>query len=272
MPELPEVETIVQDLKKKILGETFETVKILDARVIRGLSSRSFAQKIQTQRIHDIQRRGKAIIMTLAPSQKFFVVQVMMTGQLVVRSIPDSLPATKIIFRLFNQKYLHYNDQRLFGRLQVVDQLEELKYFRVLGPEPFSRAFNPEQIKSTIKKRKMPIKPLLMDHTFVAGVGNIYASEILFAAGIHPQRSADSLDDQEIIKLRDLTRMVLKKAIAGRGTSMRDYRDSNGEKGNFKEQIQVYGREDERCPRDQSLIQRIVLRGRSTFFCKACQQ
>jgi len=167
---------------------------------------------------------------------------------------------------------LNYNDQRLFGRLTLFEKLEDVKHFSILGPEPFDAAFNPSFMNEALKRRNVAIKTVLMDHTFVAGIGNIYASEILFRSGISPRRAARRLKFNEIKRLHEMTLEVLEEAITHRGSSMRNYRDGNGEKGTFNKLIKVYAREGENCERCWTPIVKIVQSGRSTFYCKKCQK
>jgi len=271
MPELPEVETIARDLRGLLIGASIRDVRVRDGRVVRGMTPPAFRRKLRGRVIADVFRRGKAIIFPFAGSPEYLVVQLMMTGQLIAGA--SSLPQkdSRIIFSLSSGGFLHYNDQRLFGRLQIVKDLSELKYFQILGPEPLTKDFNAGWIERLLSRRKAPIKSVLMDHTFVAGIGNIYASEILFESGIDPRRPASSLNKEEYrILLKKITG-VLRRAIKQRGTSMNNYRDSAGQKGGFMKSIKVYGRENEKCPRCSAKIQRLVQSGRSTFFCEGCQ-
>lgn len=273
MPELPEVETVKRDLTRHVLGLRIETLQIVDARVIRDISAAQFKSRLTGRTIKAISRRGKAIVWTL-DNGLHVVIQLMMTGQLVHRSDrPDRFPKeTKVIFQLSNGIHLIYNDQRLFGRLTCVEDLGTFKHFMNLGPEPFEAKFNPAFIKESFRRRMVPVKNALMDHTFVAGIGNIYASEILFRSGIDPRRKTQRINAAEIERMHRMTLEVLEEAILHRGSSMRNYRDGNGEKGKFNERIKVYAREGEPCLTCGQEIIKIVQGGRSTFFCKQCQR
>ena len=277
MPELPEVETIKKDLIKGLLGRRIEDVVVYDERVIRGRAASDFKTALMGYTVVDLTRRGKAIIAqlshpALAGGKQFLVIQVMMTGQLIFSASAQAMPMTRITFRLSNDQYLHYNDQRLFGRLQIVHDPDEIGYLKTIGPEPLSRGFQVVRLAEQLQRRSIPIKTLLLNPRFVAGIGNIYASEILFASRINPKRPAKSVKPEEIKRLHQATIDVLKEAIRLRGTSMRNYRDGKGQKGGFMNRIKVYGREHERCYRCRAPIQRIVQSGRSTFFCKSCQR
>lgn len=273
MPELPEVETVKRDLIPYLLGQRINAIRILDARVIRGIPPKKFTEGLKGRIFKDISRRGKAIIFRLDNGQHL-IVQLMMTGQLVhTKILPDiPLKETKVIFELSNGTYLNYNDQRLFGRLSLIAKLENFKHFTLLGPEPFDVSFNPRFIKESLKKRSVAVKSVLMDHTFVAGIGNIYASEILFRSRIDPRRKANRIKSVEIESMHRMTLEVLDEAIRYRGSSMRNYRDGNGQKGKFNQLIKVYAREDEPCVSCTKPIIKIVQSGRSTFFCKQCQR
>jgi formamidopyrimidine-DNA glycosylase len=270
MPELPEVETIARDLRRKILDQKIEDITVYDARVIRQ-PVKEFTRALKGRRFKKVSRRGKALILEL-DNGRYFVVQLMMTGQLIDSARPRQDKVTKVSLRFSNGRYLHYNDQRLFGRLQVVDTLEQIPYFNKLGPEPLTNGFSPSWLAKKLKEKKVPIKALLMDHTFVAGIGNIYASEILFQSRINPKRPAHRLKKDEVSKLHAAARKVLTEAIRWRGTSMNNYRDANGEKGGFIRRIKVYGRENEDCSRCKTPLSKILQRGRSTFFCPRCQR
>lgn len=272
MPELPEVETIVRDLRKQICGLTVLNIKIHDGRVIRQVSENEFCHKLTGQQIVSISRRGKAIIIGLNDARSFLVVQLMMTGQLIFSSQGSPQRATKVSFQLSNKCYLHYNDWRTFGRLLVVSNVDEIAYFKVLGPEPLEKDFTVSWLRQKLKQRKTPIKPLLLNHTFVAGIGNIYASEILFASRIDPRRPAMSLREREILLLHRTIRQILQTAILYRGTSVNTYRDVSGQKGKFINRIKVYGREHEQCHSCTTRLVREFQSGRSTFYCPNCQQ
>ena len=182
------------------------------------------------------------------------------------------LKETKLTFLLSNGQYLNYNDQRIFGRLTFTQRLEDLSYLRTLGVEPLNGHFSLEWLGENLKKKKVPMKVLLMKQEFIAGIGNIYASEILFASKIHPRRPAFQLKKPEVTTLYQKIVHILKEAIEFRGTSMRNYRDVSGHKGGYINRMKVYARHNEPCLECGATIQRIVQGGRSTFFCKDCQK
>jgi len=264
MPELPEVETIRRDLAKFVLHERILSVQVRDKRILKGLKPGILIGK----EIVEVQRRGKAVIFCLKPNG-YWVVQPKMTGQLIYGQDNEK---SKLTFRLSNGAHLNYNDQRLFGKLTFVRELNEMDFLRTLGPEPLAEEFTGEWLAGRMKKRTTSIKAFLLNQNFVAGIGNIYASEILFRSGIKPQKQAGSLKMREIQTLHQQTIEVLAEAIKLRGTSMNTYLDASGQKGGFMKRIKVYGREHEPCPICQTPITRILQNGRSSFFCKRCQR
>jgi formamidopyrimidine-DNA glycosylase len=268
MPELPEVETIVCDLNKSLPSKTFSKVIVHDAFVLRTAST-GFIKRLAGKKIRKIARRGKAVLIHL-DSEEILVVQLMMTGQLVVNAHEDK--HTRVAFIFSDKAKLLYNDQRRFGQLRVVKNLNEIKYFNILGPEPFSKEFTPAYVRKAFKKTSRPIKNLLLDHTFVAGIGNIYACEILFRSHISPLRMACRISAAQAEVIHRQIIDVLKEAIVHRGSSMRNYRDGAGQKGSFSQRLAVYGRPALPCPRCKTLVQRIVQGGRSTFYCARCQK
>ena len=270
MPELPEVETICRDLQKNLPGLKIIDIIINDKRILKTIQRPAFIRKVAGKTIDLISRRGKMIVIVLKEGGNLLA-HLGMTGQLIYGE-KLALKETKVIFSLSDGRSLNYNDQRLFGRLSFVNELSDDPLLKGIGPEPFEDAFNENWIKSYAKRHQIPIKTLLLSQSFLAGIGNIYASEILFDAGINPQKPSSRLSSNEINALRASTIRVLKEAIQYRGTSMRNYRDSNGEKGHFINRIKVYNKEHEPCPVCAREIKRIVQSGRSTFFCQSCQR
>ena len=278
MPELPEVETIVRDLNKSIRGKTIVKGIVHDPLVIRtsGIhakkarpKSEDFTQRIKGQTIEKITRRGKAVIVHLV-SGNFLVVQLMMTGQLIINGTPDR--HTRVEFHFSDGTGLLYNDQRRFGQLRLVEDLNQIAHFKRLGPEPFSKEFTPAFLREFLNKTSRPIKNVLLDHTVVAGIGNIYACEILFRSKINPKRPGEQIILTETKAIHQKIIEVLKEAILHRGSSMRNYRDAAGEKGRFNERLSVYGRQGLPCMCCQKPVQRITQAGRSTFYCLHCQK
>ncbi len=273
MPELPEVETIKRDLAKLIVGLTIEDVEVFDKRVLGKKDKNQFIRQLKGKTIQSVNRRAKVIIITLN-NHEHLVVHLKMTGQLIYGDhLKDTqqLKETKVVFKLSNGFYLNYNDQRLFGRLYLSKDLQDVSFLKSLGPEPLEQGFTVNWLKTTLKHKTTPIKVLLMKQDFLAGIGNIYASEILFDAKINPQRKAARLAQQEIKTLHQSIIKILQEAIIYRGSSMRNYRDTSGQKGEFIQRIKVYAKDNEPCPICKRLIKRIVQAARSTFYCQRCQ-
>ena len=190
-----------------------------------------------------------------------------MTGQLVY---PGGFKNSRVAFYLSGGKILDFNDQRLFGELRLVDDWGKLKFIQRLGPEPFDLTCS--DFKDMLSKKKTKIKPLLMDQSFISGVGNLYAAEILFWAKIDPRRSAQSLSEEEKEALYKETKEVLRSAITHGGSSVDDYVRLSGEPGNYRKFHRVYGREAKPCFVCKGLIERIAQGGRGTYFCPKCQR
>jgi len=211
----------------------------------------------------EVSRRAKYILFRLA-SGKYLVVHLGMTGRLLFS--PDDY--VKVIFNLSGKRALYFSDARLFGKIRFYEHYPELK----LGPEPLSNEFTAERLKAILKGRKTAIKNLLLDQKLISGIGNIYAVEALFRAGISPERRAASLKPDEIKKLREAIREVLREALAHRGTSDSWFVDAKGEKGAFQFRLKVYGRKNEPCLKCKTPVKRIVMGQRGTYYCPRCQK
>jgi len=265
MPELPEVETIKNDLKKNILGKKITGVYIRHPKVVKEPSVAEFKKSLTGVAIKRVIRRAKLLILELS-NGKFLTIHLKMTGQLVY---PGTGKNSRIAFHLSGGKILDFNDQRLFAELRLVDNWKDLKFAQSLGPEPFDLAF--AVFKEMLSKKKTKIKPLLMDQSFISGIGNLYAAEVLFRANIHPERPAESLNNTEKEKLFKAIQDILKSAIKHGGSSVDDYVRLSGNKGGYVKYLQVYGREGKPCFICKGKIKRITLGGRGTYFCPECQ-
>jgi formamidopyrimidine-DNA glycosylase len=273
MPELPEVETIVQGLKEKITGQRISRVTLNLSKIIRS-DLKEFLNSLPGQFIERVWRRGKFIIIDLSRDQSL-IVHLGMTGQLTyVSSAAPLLKHTHLILQLENNDLyqLRYRDLRQFGyiRLADSDQLKDVESLTKLGPEPFELAL--EQFTHLIGVHRGRIKPLLLDQSLIAGLGNIYADEILYRAQIHPRQSADSLTTLQLKKLYHAMREVLVAAIEKGGSSVQDYVTSDGELGEYQLLHQVYHRQGQPCFRCGALIVRDKVGGRSTHYCPQCQR
>ncbi|MCX5698393.1 MAG: DNA-formamidopyrimidine glycosylase [Candidatus Omnitrophica bacterium] len=265
MPELPEVETIKTDLQKIILGKKIIQVNIYNPKVIREPLPAIFKKSLEGLSIKRILRRGKLLILELS-NGKFLTMHLKMTGQLVT---PGGGKSSRVAFVLDGGRILDFNDQRLFGELRLVSDWKKLEFVQRLGPEPFD--LTSVDFKDMLLKRKTEIKPLLLDQSFISGIGNIYAAEILFRAKINPQRLARSLVKKEQLLLYQEIQKVLKSAIKYGGSSVDDYVRVSGKNGDYARFHRVYGREGKPCFVCASPIKRIAQGGRGTYFCPRCQ-
>lgn len=266
MPELPEVETIKRDLEKIIIGKKIAEVCVHHPAVVREPSVEKFKKGLEGAHFKNILRQAKVLVLELS-NGKSLVIHLKMTGQLVY---PGNGEKSRVSFHLSNGKSLDFNDQRLFGELRLRDDWRTLKFIQGLGPEPFD--LTSDKFKKMLENKKTKIKPLLMDQSFISGIGNLYASEILFRSKIYPNRPANSLSGKEQEGLFKQTKEVLNDAIRYGGSSIDDYVRVSGEKGNYASQHQVYGRRGLPCLVCKTLIKKISLGGRGTYFCPKCQR
>lgn len=269
MPELPEVETIRRDLIRDVKGKKVKDVEVLNSKVIKEPSPSEFKRRIKGSSFRDFLRRAKVLAIKLS-SGDYLVVHLRMTGQLVYSA--DKEKKARVIFDLSNGKYLSFNDQRLFAELRLVRDWQKLKFVKGLGPEPLEKSFTAGKFGDMLKNKKTKIKPLLMDQTFIAGIGNLYAQEALFQAGILPGRAANKLNDAEVKKLYTAIQKVLHDAIRYHGSSVDEYVNGRGEKGEYHLRLKVYGREGKPCSRCKSKIKKVSMGGRGTCFCPKCQK
>ncbi|MFA5361696.1 MAG: bifunctional DNA-formamidopyrimidine glycosylase/DNA-(apurinic or apyrimidinic site) lyase [Candidatus Omnitrophota bacterium] len=266
MPELPEVETIKRDLKKAVVGKRIAEVCVYNPAVIRFPSVDKFKKGLVGLEITDILRKGKVLILELS-NGKALVIHLKMTGQLVY---PGSGRGSRLSFRFADGRIMDFSDQRLFAEVRLLDDWRSLRFIQQLGPEPFD--LTPEDFKEKLGTKRTKIKPLLMEQDFIAGIGNLYAAESLFRAGIHPARPACSLSGEEKEKLLLAIKDILKEAVKHGGSSVDTYVRLSGRKGSFKSRHKVYGREGERCFCCKTPVKRISLGGRGTYFCPRCQR
>ncbi|MFC1804319.1 DNA-formamidopyrimidine glycosylase [Candidatus Omnitrophota bacterium] len=266
MPELPEVETIRRELERAVLGKKITGVCVHHPKVIRQPSVDKFKRGVKGARIKTILRKGKLLILKLS-NGKCLTIHLKMTGQLVY---PGEGNSSRVSFHLTGGKDLDFRDQRLFGELRLVDDWNSLKFVKGLGPEPF--ALNASRFTKMLDNRKTKIKPLLLDQTFISGVGNLYAAEALFRAGIHPARRVNTLSDKERESLLKEVQKTLREAIRYKGSSVDQYVQVSGTTGDYQRFHKVYDRKGKPCKRCKALIKRIALGGRGTYFCPKCQK
>jgi len=290
MPELPEVETTVRDLERKVRNRTFIDIWTDSVKMIKSpLNFEDFKKEIKNEKIQKIWRRGKNIIFELSGG-KILLIHQKLTGHLLVgrwkkekgqwkSQIKGTLdePVNRflhLIFSLDNGEMLGLSDLRKFAKVMLIkkEELENLKDLNELGPEPLDKDFTFEKFKERFKNKKGKIKQVLMDQQVIAGIGNIYSDEILWEAKIHPLRDVGTLNNEELGKIYIAMQKILKKGIELKGESFSDYRTPSGEKGNYDKFRKVYRREGEKCRRCGEVIQRIKIGERSAHFCPNCQK
>jgi len=286
MPELPEIEIVKRSLFKKINGAKIVNVKI-NNKNLRYKITHALPKKLINEKILKISRRSKYLIFHF--KNKLLLAHLGMSGKfLIIRSKDKKMFKTSfyydldilakhnhIHFILNNGLELIYNDVRRFGFFKLFEniKLKEITYLKKLGPEPFSVLFCIKYVQKFIKNRKKNIKNLLMDQTFVSGLGNIYVNEALFLSKIHPLRQCSNLERKSIKNLIYNIRKVLKIAINQGGSSIRDFKNVYGKSGNFQQFFNVYGQENKNCSRIscKGKIKKISISNRSSFYCNVCQ-
>jgi formamidopyrimidine-DNA glycosylase len=266
MPELPEVETIKRELEKAILGKKIAEVIVNNGRVIKQPREKEFVSGLKNAVIKKILRKGKLLILELS-SGKSLCVHLRMTGQLIY---PGNAQSSRVSFRFADGKMLDFIDRRLLGELRLVHDWRTLDFVKALGPEPFD--LGPSQFEQMLSSRKTKIKPLLMDQTFISGIGNLYAAEALFRARLSPERPSSSLTDAQKCRLFEEIKKTLSEAIRYKGSSIDQYLQLDGEEGGYAKYHKVYDREGQPCPVCRTPIKRSVLGGRGTYFCPRCQK
>jgi formamidopyrimidine-DNA glycosylase len=271
MPELPEVETVARDLRPHLIGRAIINARVHWSRTIATPNARAFAQQMRGHRVTNITRRGKYLIFHLhhhAP--KYWLVHLRMTGgfHLVTPETPRDAH-THVVVQLDNGTELRFRDPRKFGRMWLVDDPQCV--IGKLGPEPLE--ISAREFCARLAQRRGRLKPTLLDQTFIAGVGNIYADEALWYARLHPLRRVESLTHAECARLHHAIHHVLTRAIALGGTSIDVmYKRVNGKSGGFTESLRAFDREKRPCRRCGTPIQKIVVSQRGTHFCPTCQR
>lgn len=271
MPELPEVETTVRGISPHLLGQTIQQVVIREPRLRWPVDSR-LNDRLRHQRIDAISRRAKYILISAGSGT--LLLHLGMSGSL--RILPASTAAEKhdhIDLILANAQCLRFNDPRRFGcLLWTGEPATEHPLLATLGPEPLSSSFDANWLYQRSRKKKTAVKNFLMDGRNVVGVGNIYASESLFLAGIHPARQAGTISRKRYQRLVDSTRSVLSRAIEQGGTTLRDFTNSDGQPGYFAQELLVYGREGESCKQCGHTVSSRTIGQRSSYYCPRCQR
>ncbi len=287
MPELPEVETVCRQLAPELRERRIERLEALDGRWCRPVPPAEFEASVAGAMIHGLGRRGKYLLLGL-DGERTLVMHLRMTGNLVLvegRRKLDPSAGRRLYegersaserhlrarFALDDGRELWFTDPRRFGEAFLVEDAGLAGRFERLGLEPLSKEFTAEALGAIAAGRTAPLKSFLLDQSGVAGVGNIYADEALFRARLHPLSPTDSMKPEHRVALRDAVVAALEAGIEGGGASIDDFRDGRGEKGGMQDEFLVHTREGEPCPRCSAAIVRIVVSGRSTYYCPSCQ-
>jgi len=286
MPELPEVETTVQDLKK-LLGREIEDVWCNNRKMIKGESFDSFKKRVTGKKIKNARRRAKLVLLDLSENKTLLIHQ-KISGHLLLGKwnkkngewVAESEQLNKrvngylhLIFYLDNEQMLALSDLRKFAKARLWDteKLKKSDQIQKLGPEPLSENFGFKEFKQVLKNRRAAIKKILMNQNIIAGIGNIYSDEILWRAKVNPFTPVNEISDKKLRKILSVVKSVLRDAIEARGTSISDYRDLKGEPGNYQEKLKVYHQDGNKCSRCNSMIKKEKIGSRSTHFCSNCQ-
>jgi formamidopyrimidine-DNA glycosylase len=270
MPELPEVETIAADVRPHLQGATIRRARILKPDVLRRIRRPAFERGVSGRRVVTVGRRAKHLVLTLDDDARV-VIQPRMTGAMLVDDAPD--PYTVLRLELASGKVVRFRDVRRLGAIFLLLPAAWRRYDAAIGPEPLEPAFTAERLAAALEGTRAAVKKAIMDQKRLAGVGNIYASEACWIAGVDPSRPAHRLTPVEVARLRDAIVDVLARSIRNRGTTVRDYRTGTGEPGDFQGRLAVYDRAGEPCLRCGTRIALThTLDGRSTYFCYRCQR
>ncbi len=288
MPELPEVETIRQDLRRKVLGSKIQHVEVMPIKTSPRQKLDHFQMQLAGKFFTEVERVGKLLIFCLNDLDSFLLVHLKMTGQLIYvhhnaiiagghsfKVFDKTLPSshTRAIFTLDNGAKLFFNDSRRFGYLKIVDRAQKEGLVGKYGLEPLQPSFTLANFAAVCAGKKTNVKAILLNQERVAGIGNIYADEALHRAGILPDRSTATLSAREIKKLFAAIQSVIGEAIRWRGTTFNNYVDSAGNTGNFSQHLKVYDRSGEKCLSCKTgMIEKTRVAGRGTHFCKVCQK
>ena len=281
MPELPEVETVARDLRPLIVGATIIGARCSWARTLRTHTPEAFAEAVAGRQIKGVGRRAKLIVVELS-GDAALTIHLKMTGQLFVVPADKPMdPYVRLVLELADGRDIRFRDIRKFGKVglygrdpvtgELVAEVGGAAVFAAFGPEPLDPAFTLRDFRRRLRRRSGRLKPLLLDQSFVAGVGNIYADEALWTARLHPLRTAGTLHPADERRLYEALRTILAEAIERRGSSIDDYTAPDGD-GSMQERLQVYQRTGEPCPRCGRPIKRVVIGARSTHFCSWCQR
>ncbi len=272
MPELPEVEVVRQGIAPMLIGRTITQIKTSGLVLRLPIPKTEIERYIKDQPLSAVRRRAKYLIVTAA-NDAALIIHLGMTGRLgLFRAGQAAAPHDHLCCQLDNGLELRFNDTRRFGSIQVLPpDVDAGLFFAALGPEPLGDNFSADYMLNRAGNRRQPLKNFLMDSHIVVGIGNIYANEITFAASISPARAVNKISRLEWQTIITSTREILRKAIAAGGSTIADFINAGGKPGYFQLQLQVYGRAGEPCPICGTVIEKITMAGRATFWCRHCQ-
>jgi formamidopyrimidine-DNA glycosylase len=274
VPELPEVETVRASLEPVLVGRRFEQIEIRDARLTRPFDPDEVAAELKGEVVEALERRGKYLVFRFR-SGRVLLVHLRMTGTFrhEWNGTPDDDPYRRAVVRLDDGSEIMYRDIRRFGTWLLLEPDEDARYLATrLGEEPLKKTFTAAALAARLRGRKAPVKAALLDQRAAAGMGNIYADEALWRAKIHPLRPAGDLSPAEIRRLHRGINDAIRAGIARQGTTLRDYRTPDGGSGSMQDELRVYGRGGEPCPRCGTEIAKTRAGGRGTWYCPNCQR
>jgi formamidopyrimidine-DNA glycosylase len=274
MPELPEAETIVRDLRRRVVGRTIAGTSVPRRDILAPpLTPQRLSARLRGRRITATARRAKKVILELDDGNRA-VIHLGMTGRVMTSDTSGAAALHHVVarIRLDDGREIVFDDARRFGLLEIVESRAWPQWSAALGPEPLSDDFTADSLYRGLRASITPVRNWLLDQKRVAGIGNIYACEALFRAGVRPTRRARTLTRRQAVALHAALREVLVDAIRARGTTLRDYRDARGGRGAYQARLGVYDREHRPCPVCASPVRRTVLSNRSAFFCPTCQR
>jgi len=275
MPELPEVETVLRGLSKRALGRQIVAVEVLHTGIIAG-DAEDFIQRVAGRTAVEVRRKGKVLAMEMAaantPDSSYLIFRLGMTGQVTIQPVDTPLELHTHVRMLFRggKEELRFRDVRRFGRLRCLRREEFEALFESLGPD--AQRVTEAEFLGAMRGRRGAIKSWLLNQQGVSGLGNIYADEALFEAGIHPLAQPDRVSPASARRLHRAVQKVLKRAVNLQGTTFRDYIDIEGRPGNYIQRLRVYQKTGQPCPRCETPVRRIIIAGRSSHFCPRCQR
>ena len=273
MPELPEVETVKESLKLKLIGKKIKNVNILWDNIIAYPSKEEFIKEIGNKTITDIKRRGKFLMFDL--DDYYLLSHLRMEGKYFFKNKRDAINKHEhVIFDLDNDEELRYMDTRKFGKMYLIkkSEIDNIGPLKELGLEPWDDNLNSDYLLDKYKNKKLPIKTVLLDQSIIVGIGNIYADEILFLSKINPLKASNLIDEKECNDIIKYTREVLEKAIKMGGSTIRTYSSVDGVHGLFQNELLVHGKDKSNCPICNEKIDKIRVGGRGTYYCPKCQK